>query len=351
MQNALFAELREDCLRASASQPEVRAGLGLQHIAVTGGTGFLGSWIAETVAALNDEYRLGITLDLYARNTQDWSQRYPHLSGRSDITLRSQDVRSPFELARNTNLVVHAAGVPNNRVHASDPRRVQQTIVQGLTNTLEAASHLDNLTRFLNVSSCLVSGRPTRQGPLAETDSFALPAGQLHSVYADAKHSAESVAAIYRSQFRLPVTTVRPFTFAGAYQELDRPWAINSFMRDLLTGGEIRLHGDGTARRSYLYGSDAAWWTLAALVKGADGMVCNIGSPHEVTHLELVNLMGMTISPKPKILLNTAPAKQVRGDDLYPDVSATFRNLGVSITCSLDQTIDKSWRWFSRANA
>jgi dTDP-glucose 4,6-dehydratase len=342
-----FTEIRQDCLLACAGQPEVRTALGLQHIAVTGGTGFLGTWIAEMVAALNDQYRLGITLDLFARNINDWAQKYPHLSKRADIELKSQDVRSPFEFARNTNFVVHAAGIPNNRVHSSDPLRVYQTTVSGINNALEAASQLHNLTRFVNVSSCLVSGPPARPGPLAETDYFPLPCGQLHTVYAEAKRAAENLAAVYRSQFRMPICTIRPFTFAGPYQELDRPWALNNFLRDVLTGSDIRIHGDGSARRSYLYGSDAAWWTLAALIKGADGAVYNVGSPNAVTHLELVQSIGERASPKPRVVLNTMPIKQGRQDDLYPDTTHTQKSLGVTQTCTLAQAVDKSWRWFS----
>jgi dTDP-glucose 4,6-dehydratase len=342
-----FSEIRQDCLLASAGQPEIRAKLGLQHIAVTGGTGFLGTWIAETITALNDEYCLGITLDLYARNVNDWVQKYPHLSKRSDIRLQAQDVRSPFEFARNTNYVVHAAGIPNNRVHSSDPLRVYQTTVAGINNALEAASQLDNLTRFVNVSSCLVSGPPNRPGPLAETDYFPMPSGQLHTVYAEAKRAAENLAAVYRSQFRIPITTVRPFTFAGPYQELDRPWALNNFLRDVLTGSDIRIHGDGSARRSYLYGSDAAWWMLAALVNGKDGATYTVGSPMPVTHLELVKLIGEYATPKPRVVLNTLSSKQHKQYDLFPDNTATLRGLGVTQTCSLDKTVDKTWRWFS----
>ncbi|MCV2371194.1 NAD-dependent epimerase/dehydratase family protein [Roseateles oligotrophus] len=347
--NNRFAEIRQDCLLASAAQTDVRSKLGFARIAVTGGTGFLGSWIAETVAALNDEYRLGITLDLYARNIRDWAQQYPHLAGRADIQLMSQDVRSPFEFPRNTNFVVHAAGIPNNRVHASDPLRVQQTTVQGLNNALEAASQLDNLTRFLNVSSCLVNGRPNRPGALSENEYFAIPCDQLHTVYVEAKRAAENLAAIYRSQFRLPVSTIRPFTFAGAYQELDRPWAINNFMREVLTGSEIRIHGDGLARRSYLHGADAAWWTLAALAKGQDGAVYNVGSATPITHLDLVKLIGEKASPKPRVLLNTLPSKQLLQDDLFPDITLIRKTLGVTQTCSLDDTIDKAWRWYKRS--
>jgi nucleoside-diphosphate-sugar epimerase len=342
-----FSELRQDCLLASAAQPDVRAKLGLQHVSVTGGTGFLGTWIAETIAALNDEYRLGITLDLYARHVKDWAQKYPHLASRNDINLKSQDVRSPFEFARNTSFIIHAAGVPNNRVHSSDPLRVQQTTLEGLHNALDAASKLDNLTRFLNVSSCLVSGKQTRAGALAEIDYFPISCGQPSAVYTEAKRAAENLAAIYRSQFRMPISTVRPFTFAGPYQELDRPWAINSFIRDALTRGEIRIHGDGSARRSYLYGSDAAWWTLAALAEGADGATYNIGGTRPVTHLELANLIGERTSPRAKLVLNTAPQKHAPQDDLYPDTAHVQQKLGVAQTCSLEQAVDKTWRWFS----
>jgi nucleoside-diphosphate-sugar epimerase len=347
MANAHFEEIRQDCLLATASQPALRASLGRQHIAVTGGTGFLGTWIAETVAALNDEYKLGITLDLFARNINDWISRYPHLSSRSDIRVVSQDVRSPFEYARATNYVVHAAGIPNNRVHSSDPLRVHQTTLQGLQNALAAATQLDNLSRFLNVSSSLVSGRPTRAGASAENDCFPAPTGQLHSVYADAKRAAESLAAIYRSQLRLPVSTIRPFTFAGAYQALDRPWAINSFLRDVLTGSDIRIHGDGNTRRSYLYGSDAACWTLAAMVNGADGQAYNVGSATPVTHLELAKMIVARVAPRSQVALNTLASKPVQLDDLFPDTSFAEKSLAVVQTCSLEQTIDKTWRWYS----
>jgi nucleoside-diphosphate-sugar epimerase len=346
-----FSEIRQDCLLACAAQPQIRAGLARQHIAITGGTGFLGTWIAAMVTALNDEYHLDITLDLYARNISEWQQKYPHLATRPEIRLCSQDVRSSFEFAKSTSYVIHAAGIPNNRVHASDPLRVHQTTIAGINNALDAAFQLDGLRRFINISSCLVAGSPQRPGALTENDYFPLPAGQLHAVYADAKRAAETLATIYRSQFRLPISTVRPFTLAGAFQELDRPWAINNFMRDVLTGGDIRIHGDGTARRSYLYGSDAAWWTLAALVNGQDGQVYNVGSDEPIAHLDLVRRIADRVSPKPHFTFNTVPTKQIRQDDLFPDISHTVRQLGVSQTCSLEQTIDKTYRWYAAMRA
>jgi dTDP-glucose 4,6-dehydratase len=319
----------------------------LQSIAVTGGTGFLGTWLAEMVVALNDVYGLSIALDLLARDVNEWAAKNPHLASRSDITLRRQDVRTSFEFPKRTTLVIHAAGIPNNRVHSSDPLRVYQTTVDGINNTLDAAAKLDGLRRFVNVSSCLVAGTPTRPGPLSETDYFPIPAGALHSVYTDAKRSAESLAAIYRSQFRLPISTVRLFTLSGAYQELDRPWAMNSFFHDILTGREMRIHGDGSARRSYLYGSDAAWGILAALVRGVDGEVYNLGSGHVVSHLELATLIAQRVGTQARFALNTSPGRTPALDDLFPDVTATESRLGFHETVALEDTVDKTYRWFS----
>lgn len=346
----LFSELRQDCLNASKNQPNVRKKLGLTRIAITGGTGFLGTWIAETIAALNDEYDLKIVLDLYARNTSEWEKKYTHLSDRADIRLNSQDIRSPFKFQFDTNFVIHAAGVPNNRVHASDPLRVVQTTIDGINNTLEAASQLDKLSRFINVSSGLVNGVPNHPGALKETDYFPVPLGQPHLVYVDAKRSAESIAAVYRSQFRMPISTIRPFTFIGPYQAIDRPWAINSFLGDALAGRDIRIHGDGNTRRSYLYGSDAAWWTLAALVNGVDGGLYNVGSPSPISHFELAQLVCKKITPHPIISINTASLSHGRQDDLFPNLTHTQHDLGVMQTCSLEQAINKTWRWFSAAS-
>jgi len=168
-----------------------------------------------------------------------------------------------------------------------------------------------------------------------------LACGQVHAVYAEAKRAAENLAAIYRSQFRMPVSTIWPFTFAGPYQ------ALNNFLRGILTGSDVRIHGDGLAWRSYLCGSDAACWTLAALINGVDGAAYNIGSSTPVTHLELVTLLSDRVSPNARVVLNTVPSKLGSQDDLFPDTTHTQKSLGVTQTCSLEQVTDKTWRWFN----
>lgn len=342
-----IADLRQDCLTASLGQTVVMAKFKGKRIAVTGGTGFVGSWIAEMVAALNDEYSLGISLDLYARHASSWASKYPHLSERNDIFVRVQDVRSPFTFEKDVNYIIHAAGIPDNRVHASDPVRVEQTTVFGTANVLDSASQLGSLEHLINLSSCLVNGAPTRPGAIAEHDYFPVGSGQLHQVYADSKRASESLTAVYRSQFRLTLSIMRPFTFIGPYQGMDRPWALNSFLNDAIQGRNIRVHGDGSARRSYLYGSDAAWWLFTALVKGSNGAIYNLGGSEVISHVDLIKLICNQSSLKHQLIFNIPSLRTKNQDDLFPDLSYTTKQLGVSQTCSLVRAIEKTWRWNS----
>jgi nucleoside-diphosphate-sugar epimerase len=340
--------IRSDCLVACVNVDEIKPKLMFSNIAITGGTGYLGTWLAEMVSALNDEFNLSINLYIYARNIDEWKLKHQHLSFRPDLKLYSQDVRSPFNFEPQITHVIHAAGVPNNRIHSSNPFRVYQTTVNGTANALEAANQLNQLVRFLNVSSGLVNGLGAEPDGISESFSSSVFAGELHSVYIDAKRTSESIATIYRGQFKMPVSTVRPFTFAGPYQSIDCPWAINNFLSDALANRPIRINGDGYVRRSYLYGSDAAFWILTALARGVDGGVYNIGSSNPISHKDLASLIASKSKNNNNILINTLNVNSRSNTDFYPNLLNTSRQLQVTETCNIEQIIEKTLRWLSR---
>src|SRR5690606_14316364 len=121
--------LRRDCLAAAEANISELRSLAGNRLAVTGGTGFLGTWIAEMVTALNDEYQFRIKLDIISPSATEWGARHVRFRNRLDIRLFDQDVRSTFEFAPDVNFIVHAAGIPDRRVHSSDPLRVFETSV------------------------------------------------------------------------------------------------------------------------------------------------------------------------------------------------------------------------------
>ena len=68
------------------------------------------------------------------------------------------------------------------------------------------------------------------------------------------------------SELYLPIIIVRPFAFIGPFQSLDKPWAVNNFIRDAILGGPIRILGNELTTKSYMYGSDLAYFILNLLV-------------------------------------------------------------------------------------
>ena len=171
----------------------------------------------------------------------------------------------------------------------------------------------------------------------------------LDQVFADGKRIAETLCTIYRSSFGIPVTTLRPFTFTGPYQSLDNPWAINNFLRDAIRGNDIKIHGNGMAKRSYIYGSDAAFWTLAAATHGVEGDVYNMGGANPITHIDLAELILRKSNNGCNVLTNTlATGHYAQSDDLYPDLSHTFDVLDVADTRSVEQSIERALMWFAQ---
>ena len=346
MSGAAEDEIRQDCLRSADGILESLSPLVGRTLAVTGGTGFLGTWIAESVAALNDNHGFRITLHLYGRAPQTWQERVPHLSAREDIEVRQGDVRTPMDFPSTCDFIIHAAGTPDNRVHASDALRVYQTAVFGANNVLDAATKLDGINRFLLVSSGLVSAPPSDgQGYVEEAFTVHDP-NSFHLAYVDSKRASENLAAIYRSEFRLPVVIARPYTFMGPYQPLDRPWALNNFIRDALMRGEIRLQGDGLVRRSFLYGSDAAAWTLAALVKGSVGKAYNIGSGRPLPLKQAAESIADAVGPHVRISYRNLPPNQQRHNDFYPDNTRAASELTVTEAIPFEEGLVKTVHWY-----
>lgn len=337
--------IRQDCQDSLKLQPIIAQRLAKHRIAIIGGTGFVGTWIAEMVAALNDDFSSQIRLDLLGRSVNAWAADHTHLATRSDIHLKAVDVRSPFELPNDVTLVIFAAGITDPRIHASEPFRVHETTLLGMTHALAATSRLELLHRFLNISSGLVSGNAVQGQALKESDIGELDFTRVHNVYAESRRAAESFVSAYASQWRIPVTTARAFTFVGPFQALDAPWAVNNFIRDALAGHDIRLHGDGTTRRSYLYGSDAAVWLLTMLIQGDDLGVYNLGGGSPISHSELADLVSNRTVPTSRLVHKNQQFRDGRGNDFFPDLQMVREKLGLSQAFEISQAVERTLQW------
>lgn len=339
--------LQEDCARSAGDDIRQLTALKKCHVVITGGTGFAGSWLAEMISFLNDEHEFGIRLSLVAPHAHDFRERAPHLAGRADVMLTQADVRNMTSLPSDTDWIIHGAGSPDRRVHFSNPVQTVETIVSGTQAVMNAASRLSALQGILCLSSGLVYGaQKAKADPAAEKGFAALDCNSLSSVYAESKRAAEMVTAAFRSQYGLPVLNARLFAFIGPYQLLDRPWAVNNFLSDALRGGPIRVQGTGDTVRSYMYGSDLAFWLLRILVSGKSGSAYNVGSPEGIKLRDLAARIAACPAKRAGVELNTLPtAHAAESTQWLPDVSLVAKDFGLGVRLGLDEAIDRTFHW------
>jgi nucleoside-diphosphate-sugar epimerase len=338
--------IREDCENAISSSIPMLKPLKGEGILITGGTGFMGTWLTEMIAFLNDNHGFDIRVILLSSRAHNFSAKAPHLVLRQDVTLIERDIRSVFEIPEEVSWIIHAAGNPDSRHHASDPLKTISVIVNGTNTILECATRLADLKKFLNISSGLVYGnQPWEMDAIPESFFGNLDCSSISSAYPEAKRLGETLCAVYRNQHRLPIVNVRPFAFIGPYQLLDRPWAINNFIRDSLLGGPIRILGDGETVRSYMYPSDMAFWILCILVNGTVGSSYNIGSPCGVTLKHLAERIACCFPIRPKIVSHLSQEDRLRRNKFVPDVSLANNALGLSLKVDLDSAIRRTILW------
>jgi len=306
----------------------------------------VGSWVAEAVACLNDIHHMKINLHLLARNREAFETRLAHLARKPYVHFIRCDVRSVGELPKDVNYVIHAASNPDFRFHASNPIETMTTISEGTQAVLRAVDRVSDLRMFLNVSSSSIYA-PQAEATGRVSESFdGLPLGGLGMhPFAEAKRYAEALCASARGAARIPIATVRPFTFLGAYQDLDAPWAINNFVRDALHKRAIRILGDGQTVRSFLYGADLAAWLLVILLGTKSGQTYNIGSDTGHSLLEVARKVALRAEPQPDVVTNASLTGSVANTYLVPDTSLAKRDFGLKQYTPLDLAIERTMAW------
>jgi dTDP-glucose 4,6-dehydratase len=344
MRNKLVGLIKEDCEEVLQSSSVQLEPLKNRKVFVTGGTGFVGTWLAEIITHLNDHYQFNTALVLLARNADSYHTKVPHLAARRDVRLLAMDVRNIVEIPDDVEYCVHAAATPDNRQHVSDPLGIMSTITRGTSALLDSLLKLPNLKKILNISSGQIYGKPgSGMDAIPETFAGAVDCTTITSVYPEAKRYAEALCCAYWSLYKVPVVVARPFAFIGPYQLLDKPWAINNFIRDALNNSTIRINGNGLPMRSYMYPSDMAVWFLRLLAYGNPGVAYNVGSPDSISLKDLAEKIRQYAGANSKIDIRNLNEDRSK---FIPDVGLCIKSMGLAIKVDIDQTLKRSICWF-----
>jgi nucleoside-diphosphate-sugar epimerase len=309
-------------------------------VVITGGTGFMGTWLTGMLTYLNDHYNFNIEIWVIARNKPG------NKFHRKDIKIIQSDIRYLMEFPSQTKWIIHCAATPDNRFHASNPVETMNIIAQGTYAVLRAAERCSHLQTLLNVSSGLIYGsQPIDLLQIEETHQGSPKCDTVSSAYAEAKRYAETLCNAARSQSRIPVVTVRPFAFIGPHQSLNRPWALNNFLSDAMRSQPVRVMGDGKTVRSYLYASDMAFWLLKILTHSNSGEIYNMGSSEEINLNELAQMIAKEVSPRLDVQTHISPAAHLKASRFIPDVSRVKKQLHLIPTISLHEAVKRTLLW------
>ena len=336
--------LKKDCADAASWSFKILDDLKNQKIFIAGGTGFIGTWIAEFIAFLNDNYQFNTSLILLARNTESFKEVKTHLSSRKDIRLISNDIRNIHEIPEDISYVIHAAASPDNRNHVSNPIETIAAITKGTDNLIDSAFKLPNLKKFLYLSSGQVYGKSlTSKGSISESDFGSLDCNKITAIYPESKRLAEAICSAYSSQYKLPIVIARPFSFIGPYQSLSKPWAINNFIQDALFNKTIRIIGNGEPVRSYMYPADLVVWILKILANGKINTAYNVGNPLGISLRnaaeKIVQIAQTNVNVDVKHFNNDSSR-------FVPYIVLCEKELGLKINYDIEDTIRRSIDWY-----
>jgi len=242
------------------------------HILVTGGAGFIGSHVVDSLLANGDAVTVLDNFDpFYDRRIKERNiaAHRTHLRWR----LIEADVRDADALGRlpagSFDAIVHLAALGGVRRSIETPLTYQDVNLRGTHNVLEAARRL-KVPHLVFASSSSVYGVNPRV-PWHEDDSVLKPI----SPYASTKVSGELLGHVYSHLYGIRFLALRVFTVYGPRQRPDL--AIHKFANLIADGRPVPVYGDGSTRRDYTYVGD--------LVTGIEGALRYDRSPYEVINL------------------------------------------------------------------
>lgn len=311
---------------------------------ITGGTGFIGCWMLESLRHADKRHNLGIQATILTRDPQAFQRKAAHLVDYSGFSFITGDVCN-FEIPPGefTHLI-HAATDASAQLNESDPRRMFDTVIEGTRRALDFA--VDKaVDRVLFLSSGAVYGpQPWEMAQVAESWNGSPDCTDSRAAYAEGKRAAEMLCAIYQKQFGVKVAIARIFALLGPYLSLDIHFAAGNFIRDAMQGKPVIVNGNGLPCRSYLYASDLTAWLWHMLVRAEPGKPYNVGSDESVSMRELAEKVSQVVGNGEYQVLG-AEDRGWNPGRYVPDTGRIGHDLGLHKTVPLDVAIRRTALW------
>lgn len=307
----------------------------MQRVLVTGGAGFIGSYLCENLLARGHDV---ICLDNFFTGSK---KNIFHLMGSNRFELIRHDIIHPIFL--EVDRIYHFA-CPASPVHYQfNPVKTVKTNVMGTINMLGMAKRIK--CRLLQASTSEVYGDPQVHPQTESYWGHVNPIG-IRSCYDEGKRIAETLTMDYHRQNNVDVRIIRIFNTYGPRMALNDGRVVSNFIVQALQNHDITVYGEGEQTRSFCYVSDLVKGILTMMeTENFIGPV-NLGNPDEFTIMELAqNVIELTGS---RSKIRHLPLPQDDPTQRRPDISLAKEKLDWEPTIKLRDGLTDTIAYFDK---
>jgi UDP-glucose 4-epimerase len=306
---------------------------------LTGGAGFIGSYLAEALLAAGSRV---LAVDDLSTGSAD---NLAHLKDHPEFRFARASITDEIVIERMTSeadIVVHLAAAVGVRLIIEDPVGTIETNIMGTESVLRAALRYG--CRVLLASTSEVYGKASKIPFVEEDDVLLGPTSRSRWAYAASKMVDEFLALAYEREYGLEVVPFRLFNTIGPRQTGRYGMVVPRFVRQALQGEPLTVYGDGTQSRCFCDVRDVVR-ALLGLAEHPDssGTVFNVGSTQETTISDLAEHVKVVAGSKsPIVRVPYSEAYAPGFEDMQrrvPDTSRINSLLGWEPYTPLDETL------------
>jgi nucleoside-diphosphate-sugar epimerase len=286
------------------------------RILITGASGFVGSWMVDSILYAKDKFKLDIEVCVLTRDFNKLLDMYGN-----KVTIYSGDVRDVS--LGGFDYIIHLASHEGHRLMVDNPIEMYDIIANGAWNMLRLACKC-SCKKILYMSSGVVTKEEINP-------------------YSQGKKMGEYLCNLYHEQYGLDIKIARGFDFIGGRIPLDKHFAIGNFINDILNDRPVDIKSDGLAVRSYLYMADVVVWLWTILLKGQSCVPYNVGS-HKAYTIGSVARMVADFGRYNKGI-NCHSLSSGVNDSYYPEIN-NVKDLGLMQMVGLNDAIKMTLDWY-----
>jgi len=333
-----------------------------KRLLITGGAGFLGYYLVQSITHWNEQYspekRVDLTVwDNFSRGVPAWLTA---LQETKKLKLAKRDLRDPLPADMgDIAYIVHAASIASPTIYRQDPIGTMDANITGLRSLLDYSLKQKAAGKpiegFLFFSSSEIYGDPDPANiPTAEDYRGNVSCTGPRACYDEAKRYGETLCVNFARQHGIPVKCARPFNNYGPGLKITDGRVLPDFCRNVLNGEDIVMLSDGLAKRTFCYDADSIMGYYRVLVNGRPGEAYNIGvETPEISMRELadrvVALAKELVNYKGKVVLKTSADPDYLVDNpnrRCPIITKAREQIGYQPSISLEEGLRRSLLWY-----